>query len=1244
VSVVAASAIAGATSIASAAPRPSAADSTTPVVLYSSDGMRPDLMQKYAAAGEMPTYASLMKTGVTGNNGLEQGFPPNTGQGWYTLATGAYPGVHGSTNNTYFDNRQPFTASNSFSFHGNGSSPGSDPTNVLEAQSVASSAEDAGKTVAQIEWTGGLNANIAGPTVDFSSFYSQRGVVDIPADPTKASSAASFGLSYQTPSITPASGWSNVPPSELPAMQTSMLLKSTSTSLNPDRTFDMYIYATRPLTYNRVLVVPSTASKNGGQAVATLAPNNFSAIKLTGADGLIGSAAGESAGFYMKIMRMTPDLSQFSLYFTSLTRPHAHCATAACDALPAGAPGEDKLEKYIADNLPPAIFGDFAPEEAGIIDENTWYQQVVTLNNTYDRAVFNYILGTLQPDTDVLLAGTDQTDEVSHQVLGLLTKTAPDGSPNPYYDRVAGTGPRDGRLVQRAGYLEGAYASADSRLGLVRNLLGGNPDVLASSDHGFAPQWLAIDAAKPLFDLGLQDVEQTSNCRPASTSAPGGTIAKQCEAGGTAQIYLDLQGRNPDGVLPQSDYVSTVHEIVDAYRNLTDPDTGQKIIAAVFTKAQMADVQGSNSLNPTRTGDVVVVTKPPYQFDAATVGTLVAPSHFFGQHGYLPNLVDLKHNINLHATFVAGGPDIRHRGSVPGVHAVDLAPTLALLGGFDPPLQATGRVLTGIIKGGGSLAMAHVLGINDVHGNITGAGLTYTDPYTGVKDATGGIATLATYLKQAQAAPNTVTVEAGDMVGASPPESGLLRDKPTLDALNRMGIDVGTLGNHEFDRGVSEMLKQINGGTSSIPLQPPLTGKIHFQKLNFPIVDANVISDQTNKPLFAPYVVKSLAGVKTAFIGATTITTPTIVTTGATDGVHFVDEATAINKYVGQLQKQGVHSFVVVIHEGGFQTNFPVGTVDDRINDIVNNLNPAVKVVISGHSHTIVDTRIHNTLVMQASSFTRAFDRVNMVMDRRTGTIAAAWGAVAPTWHTTPPASTDPDPAIPAITPDPAVQQIVDAAVQRTSVLTSQVLNHASVDVPSQREGGSTPAGESPAGDLVADSQRAYQPSSGGPVHIDFAFVNTGSIRAGLVAGPVTWGDLFTMQPFQDDYVDTFTITGAQVWALLNQQFAAGTGGVMQISGLHYTYTGTQGSGGHVTAAFVGPVGDDSTPIPNDNSTSYTGTANSFMMGGGDGFTVLEGTTNIDQTADAELVPLVNFVKTLSDPFTYTTDARITQS
>lgn len=1196
-------------------------------MLYSSDGMRPDLMQLFSVGGSMPNYAALMRTGATGQNGLTQGFPPNTGQGWYTLATGAYPGVHGSTNNTFFDNRLPFTQSISFSFHGNGASPGSDPTNVLEAQSVASSAELAGKKVAQIEWTGGLNANINGPTVDYATFYSQRGVLEAPLNPTHQASAAGFGLSYQVAAFTPAAGWTHVPASKKPAQQTVLTVKSTSAALNPDRTFDLYVYATKAKGYDRVLVVPAGAGKDGSKAAADLVPGQYAPVKVRGADGLIGAAAGETAGFYLNLMRIAPDLSDFGLYFTSLTRPNAHCAQ-ACDKLPAGAPGEDKLAKYIADNLPPAIFGDFAPEEAGLIDEDTWFEQTVDLNQAYDRAVLNYVLGTLQPDTQVLLAGTDQTDEVSHQILGLLTPTAPDGSANPYYDRVAGTGPRDHRVSQRLNYLIGAYHSADSRLGQIRSLIGSDADILASSDHGFAPQWYAVDAPLVLEQLGLQDVEQTGNCRPAAASASGGTVAKACWAGGTAQIYLDVKGRNPDGTLDPSLYQATVDKIVAAYKALKDPTTGKPLVSAVFTKPQLANVDGSDSLNPTRSGDVVVVTKVPYQFDGNTVGTLVAPSRFFGQHGYLPDYVDLPHNINMHATFVAAGPDIVHAPSVRGVRAVDLAPTLAVLGGFNPPLQAQGRVLTNIIRGGGKYTSGQILGINDVHGNITGKGLTYTDPFTGVKDAAGGIATLATYLERARAAePNTVTVEAGDMVGASPPESGLLRDKPTLDALNLMGIDVGTLGNHEFDRGVTEMLRQVRGGQSTV--DPSIT----FAGLDYPVLDANVISDATNKPLLPPYAIKKIGGVRVAFIGATTITTPTIVTTGATDGVHFVDEATAINSYVHKLQGQGVHAFVVTIHEGGAQAAFPVGTVDDRIHDIAGKLDPAVSVVISGHSHTVIDTRVGNALVIQASSFTRAYDQVHLLLDRSAGTIAASWGSVQPTWTSTPPASTTPGAS--AVTPDPAVQKVVDEAVTATDPITQKVINHASADIPSQREGGATPAGESPAGDLIADSQRVFAKTQ-------LAFVNTGSVRAGLQAGEVTYGDLFTMQPFQDDYVDTFSLTGTQVWALLDQQLAAGTGGIMQVSGLHFTYTGAQGNGA-ITGVWLGPVGDNSHPIPNSDAESFTATANSFMVGGGDGFTVLTQASNIVQTADAELVPLVDYVGGLPDPFTYTTDGRIAQ-
>jgi 2',3'-cyclic-nucleotide 2'-phosphodiesterase (5'-nucleotidase family)/predicted AlkP superfamily phosphohydrolase/phosphomutase len=1231
VSTVSAALIGGAlltvASPASATPS-AAAPGRHPVVLFSSDGMRPDLMQKYAAQGLMPTYRQLMRTGATGDNGLTQGFPPNTGQGWYTLATGAWPAVHGSTNNTFYDTRTPFSSSISFSFHGNGTVPGSDPTNVLQAQSVASSAELAGKTVAQLEWTGGLNGNINGPTVDYASFYSKRGVLVTPLDPAKQASAAAFGLGYDVASFTPATGWTNVPASAVPAQQSTLTIVSTSTTLNPTRTYDLYVYArTKHSGYDRVLMVPSGAGKDGAQAAATLVPGKYSAIKVTGANGLIGSAAGETAGFYVKITSLAPDLSSFGLYYTSLTRPNAHCATSACNALPAGAPGEDKLAKYIADNLPPAIFGDFAPEEAGIIDEDTWYQQTVGLNQAYDKAVFRYVLGTLQPDTDVLLAGTDQTDEVSHQILGLLTPTAPDGSPNPYYDRVAGTGSRDNRITQRSAYLSGAYASADDRLSLVRKLLR-NSDVLASSDHGFAPQWYAVDAALPLKQLGLQDVEQTSNCRPAATSAAGKTVAKACWAGATAQIYLSVVGRNPDGVIAPADYGATVDRIVAAYQNLKDPATGQPLVEKVLTKAQLGNVDGSDSLQPTRSGDVVVVTKVPYEFDAQTTGTLVAPSRFFGQHGYLPDDVDLAHNINMHATFVAGGPDIAHVAAVRGVRAVDLAPTLAVLGGFNPPLQAQGAVLTSILPNRARWSTGQIVGINDVHGNITGNGLSYTDPYTGVKDAAGGIATLASWLKQAKTIDprDTVTVEAGDMVGASPPESGLLRDKPTLDALNLMGIDVGTLGNHEFDRGVTEMLRQINGGPSTV--DPTIT----FNKLDFPVVSANVINDATGLPLLKPYVIKIIGGVPVAFIGATTITTPTIVTTGGTTGVHFIDEATAINQTVHQLEQRGVHAFVGVIHEGGVQTGYPVGTVGDRINTIAANLDPAVSVLVSGHSHTVVDTRVGHALVIQASSYTRAFEQVHLLLDRWSRTITATWGSVLPTWRNVPPATTDP--IAPAVTPDPAVQAVVDAAVAATSPITSEVINHASTDIPSQREGGATPAGESPAGDLVADGQKFYAKTQ-------LAFVNTGSIRAGLLAGDVTYGDLFTMQPFQDDYVDTFTLTGAQVWALLNQQLAAGTGGIMQIAGLHFSYTGSQGSGS-ITGVWLGAAGDNSTPIANDASTTYTGTANSFMMGGGDGFTVLESAGNIVQTADSELVPLIAYVRQLPDPFTYSTDGRIT--
>src|SRR6266511_3584711 len=376
------------------------------VLFFTSDGMRPDLMEQFAAAGKMPTYANLLASGVRGANGLTQGFPPNTGVGWYTLATGTWPSEHGSTNNTFHRTGAAFTGRTGFA-----------DTGVLQADTLQAAAERAGKKVAQIEWVGGRNAGISGPTVDFRNFFSTRGVLTAPAIADEQSGAAAFGLSYQVAAFADASGWTNVPGSTLTPKETVLSVPTTFAAQNPTRTYDVYIYAAGS-GYDHALLVRSGAAKDGSQAAANLAVGDFKEIKLTGADGLIGARAGQTAGFYTKLISLEPDLSSFKLYFTSVERVIATCATTACDALPAGGAGENKLEKYIADNLPTAIAADFAPLEARIIDEDTYVEQGRDLEKAYGDSVLQYVLGTLQPDTDLALIGFPVTDEFSHQFMG----------------------------------------------------------------------------------------------------------------------------------------------------------------------------------------------------------------------------------------------------------------------------------------------------------------------------------------------------------------------------------------------------------------------------------------------------------------------------------------------------------------------------------------------------------------------------------------------------------------------------------------------------------------------------------------------------------------------------------------------------------------------------------------------------------------------------------------------------------
>ena len=164
-------------------------------VFFASDGLRQDLVKEYAAQGVMPTMSGFLKNGASASgNGLLTQAPPNTGAGWYTLATGAWPGVHASTNNTFHVNGQPF-----------GNRTSAFDANVLKAESIAQSAERGGLKVAQVEWAGGRNATIKGPTIDFQSFFSGRGVstnfIGQAGDTLfdDASFISAFGLQFDTP-------------------------------------------------------------------------------------------------------------------------------------------------------------------------------------------------------------------------------------------------------------------------------------------------------------------------------------------------------------------------------------------------------------------------------------------------------------------------------------------------------------------------------------------------------------------------------------------------------------------------------------------------------------------------------------------------------------------------------------------------------------------------------------------------------------------------------------------------------------------------------------------------------------------------------------------------------------------------------------------------------------------------------------------------------------------------------------
>ncbi len=493
-----------------------------------------------------------------------------------------------------------------------------------------------------------------------------------------------------------------------------------------------------------------------------------------------------------------------------------------------------------------------------------------------------------------------------------------------------------------------------------------------------------------------------------------------------------------------------------------------------------------------------------------------------------------------------------------------------------------------------------LLGINDFHGQL--------DYSTKVSNReVGGIEYLAAYLKQREATnpANTLMVQAGDLVGASRPVSALLQDEPTIRFMNEIGMDVGTIGNHEFDEGVAEMKRLINGGT-----HPKTVEKYgEFEGANFQYVVANVEDEKTGELILPPYAIKEVDGVKIGFIGVVTTETPSIVTASGVAGVKFTDEVEAVNKYAAELKAKGVESIVVLAHDPGTSASNgdnPTG----KVVDMAKAIDPEVDVIYGAHDHKYLNSTVDGKLLVQSYSYGTAFSDVDLTIDPVTKDIVKKTAEVASTFKD-------------SITPDAKIKEELDKYQADIAPITGQVVGEAAA--PISRTANAD--GETALGNLIADGMKAATKT-------DFAFMNVGGIRDEIKkAGPITWGDLFAIQPFGNDIV-TMNITGAQVRTLLNQQFAADRNRIMQISGLKYTWTNNLPLGQKVLDIYL-PNGSKIDP-----KGVYSVAVNNFMADGGDGFVVLKlGTDRVTKMTDLDA--FIDYVKSFTKPISAQIEGRI---
>lgn len=516
-----------------------------------------------------------------------------------------------------------------------------------------------------------------------------------------------------------------------------------------------------------------------------------------------------------------------------------------------------------------------------------------------------------------------------------------------------------------------------------------------------------------------------------------------------------------------------------------------------------------------------------------------------------------------------------------------------------------------------------LVAINDFHGNLEEGRLNLpwpdpANPAAATPLATGGAAALAGLLKSLrQGAPNSLVLSSGDLFGAAPLISALLRHEPTIAIANRLGVDLASPGNHEFDAGTAEYRRLLRGGCAP----PPSTGQPDScvvgpnPPARFPTLAANIDTAEGG-PLFPASTIRGFGGVKVGVIGAVTKTMPTLVIPSAIQGLRFREEAESINRAAAALRRQGVQAIVAVIHEGG-STGEPGQPLDwnnptcpnarGPIFTIARQLSPAIDVVFSAHTHQGYNCLVDGRPVLQATAFGRGVAVVDLVLDPRTGDVDRQRTIS----RNLPVLNSRTDPALrqAVLAAEPLPWRALLERATPDAAVAGQVATYARAVAPRAerqvgRIGGSfdrTGATDSAAGRLLADAQLAATraPANGGA---QVALVNPGSIRTNLTCRgtppcPVSYGDLFAMQPFGNTLV-VLTLSGAELRQLLEAQQPPGRAEPILLqpsASLRYRWASGAPFGQRVSQLTL-----DGRPLQPGQSVRVV--VNAFLTQGGDGF------------------------------------------